>query len=96
VAKPDKKTFTLLSIIMQQVENGSKIWTVELSSYKYIRRFNYIHGTACHKYEFINLKTGVNAQAIKILNSQLKYEVKVRKYQDYNCSGYFVWGLFLF
>jgi transposase-like protein len=79
VVIPDKKSSTLIPIIMQQVANGSKIWTDELSSYRCIRHFNYIHGTVCHKYEFINSETGVNTQAIESFNSQLKYEIKVRK-----------------
>ncbi|KCZ78860.1 hypothetical protein H311_00096 [Anncaliia algerae PRA109] len=39
----------------------------------------FIHGTVCHKYEFINKETRVNTQAIESFNNYLKYYIKMKK-----------------
>ncbi|KCZ77887.1 hypothetical protein H311_01095, partial [Anncaliia algerae PRA109] len=76
---PDKKESTLVPIICSQVAENSIIWTDEFKSYYNLSKYNFIHNTVCHKYQFINHSTGVNTQAVESFNNELKLEIKRRK-----------------
>ncbi|KAG0441742.1 hypothetical protein DMUE_0827 [Dictyocoela muelleri] len=73
---PDKKSESLVPIIMKQVAPNSKIWTDEHRSYSCLNRLNYNHDTVCHKYDFKNNITGVNTQAVESFNNLIKVEIK--------------------
>lgn len=76
---PDKRSRTIIPIIMSQVAPNSIIWTDEHRSYQCLSRLSFVHGTVCHKYEFINSESGVNTQAVESFNNLLKVEIKSRK-----------------
>ncbi|KCZ78688.1 hypothetical protein H311_00279 [Anncaliia algerae PRA109] len=76
---PNKKESTLIPIICSQVSANSIIWTDEHRSYSNLNRYNYIHETVCHKYEFISHDNGVNTQAVESFNNIIKNEIKLRK-----------------
>lgn len=76
---PNKKAETMLPIIVENVEKGSKIWTDEHKSYSSLNSIGYSHDTVCHKREFVNQETGVNTQAVESFNNEIKLEIKRRK-----------------
>lgn len=61
----NKEEMTFIPINFPQVASGSVIHTEE---HYYpsvtIHKFNYINGTVCHKYSFINYDDNVNTRAI--------------------------------
>lgn len=73
---PNKKESTLVPIIVNQVCDSSVIWTDEHRSYANLSKFNYIHDTVTHKYEFINHLNGVNTQAVESFNNIIKRMIK--------------------
>ena len=93
---PDKTSGTLVPIIINLVLNGSLIWTNEFSNYCFLTNFSFVHGTICHKYQFVNYDTCINTQAIKSFNSQLKYEIKMCKGTQTKNRGEILILLFLF
>ncbi|KAG0419258.1 hypothetical protein DMUE_6377, partial [Dictyocoela muelleri] len=76
---PDKKAETIIPIIFNQVTPNSIIWTDEHPSYSSLSSLNFIHDTVCHKYSFMNNKTGANTQAVESFHNELKREIKNRK-----------------
>ncbi|KCZ80795.1 hypothetical protein H312_01802 [Anncaliia algerae PRA339] len=76
---PNKKQETLVPIICDQVASNSIIWTDEHKSYSKLRNYNFVHGTVCHKYQFIDKGTNVNTQAVESFNNLIKLEIKKRK-----------------
>lgn len=79
VVIPNKLQTTIVPIICSQVSSHSKIHTDEHGSYRNLRLFSYLHGTVCHKYEFVNRINGVNTQGIESFHNELKLEIKRRK-----------------
>jgi transposase len=76
---PDKKASTMVSIIVENVATGSKIWTDEYKSYSRLNSLGYDHGTVFHKYEFVNRETDINTQAVESFNNEVNLEIKRRK-----------------
>lgn len=75
---PNKESATLIPIICSQVAANSTIWTDEHRSYSCLSRFNFQHGTVCHKYNFINHDNNVNTQAVESFNNLIKRKIKER------------------
>ncbi|KCZ81399.1 hypothetical protein H312_01154, partial [Anncaliia algerae PRA339] len=75
----NKKSETILPLIEKHVLPGTKIYTDEHKSYQKLNSLGFIHGTVCHKYEFVNKETRVNTQAIESFNNYLKYYIKMKK-----------------
>ena len=75
---PNKQASTLIPIICSQVASNSTIWTDAHLSYSSLASHNFIHGTVCHKYNFINHLTSVNTQAVESFNNLLKRKIKER------------------
>ncbi|KAG0441287.1 hypothetical protein DMUE_1160 [Dictyocoela muelleri] len=69
---------TKVPIMCSQVASNTTIWTDEHRAYRNLKEFDYTHGTVCHKYEFRNLDTGINTQAVECFNNLLKKEIKWR------------------
>ncbi|KCZ76047.1 hypothetical protein H311_02963 [Anncaliia algerae PRA109] len=75
----DKNIETILPIINRVVIPGSFIFTDEHKSYQNLNKQGFLHGTVCHKYEFLNKETGANTQAVESFNNYLKYWIKFKK-----------------
>ncbi|KAM0678989.1 hypothetical protein BDAP_000509 [Binucleata daphniae] len=58
---------------------GATIHTDEHRSYSSLGSMGFVHGTVCHKYNFINRLENVNTQAVESFHSVLKYWIKERK-----------------
>jgi transposase-like protein len=75
---PDKTISTILPIICERVLGGSVIHTDEHRSYACLSRNGFVHGTVCHKYNFVERSTGVHTQHVESFNNCLKVEIKKR------------------
>lgn len=64
---PNKQSTTIIPIICSQVLNNSIIWTDEHKSYARLKDLNFIYGTVCYKYQFVNYLTCVNTQVVESL-----------------------------
>ena len=58
VVIPDKRAATVIPIIQENVAAGAYISTDEHPSYSSLASLGFNHFTVCHKYEFLNRKTG--------------------------------------
>ena len=76
---PDKSSATISQIILNNVTYGSVIHTDEHGAYKCLSELGFIHGTVCHKYEFVNYLDGVNTQAVESFNGEMKRAIRARK-----------------
>jgi transposase-like protein len=76
---PNKTAAVLLAIIKEHVIDGSTVYTDEHRSYIGLAREGYVHGTVCHKYNFVERATGVHTQHVESFNNALKLEIKTRK-----------------
>ena len=65
-----------MPIICNQVQSGSTVHTDEHRSYLSLNSKGFIHGTVCHKYNFINRLTGVHTQSVEYMNNMIKIEIK--------------------
>ncbi len=72
----DKLATTMLPIICNQVVPGSVVHTDEHRSYSRLSANGYIHGTVCHKYNFVDRVTGVHTQAVESINNLIKICIK--------------------
>lgn len=61
----------MLPIIAENVAKGSTIYTDEHKSYSKLNQIGYVHGTVCHKREFVNKETGINTEAIESFKMKL-------------------------
>ncbi|KCZ74972.1 hypothetical protein H311_04058, partial [Anncaliia algerae PRA109] len=52
--------------------------TDQHKSYSNLSKYNFIHRTICHKYNFVN-EADINTQAVESFNSIIKQEIKLRK-----------------
>jgi hypothetical protein len=62
---PNKAQNTIVPIVVSQVCSGSTIHTDEHGAYHNLSSFGFVHGTVCHKYEFVNSITSVNTQGVE-------------------------------
>lgn len=76
VERRDEKT--LLSVIKEHVEEGTKIVTDEWRGYKSITNFNYLHSTVNHSKGFKNPETGETTNKIEGCWAQVR-KIKYRK-----------------
>lgn len=76
---PNKRQETIVPIICSQVASGSVVNTDEHGAYFNLRSYGFIHGTVCHKYNFVDRGTGINTQGIESFHNELKIEIKKRK-----------------
>ena len=79
VCIPNKKAETILPIICEQVVLGATVQTDEAACYKNLTKKGYIHGSACHKYNFVNKKTGDHTQNVESFNNCIKLAIKMKK-----------------
>uniref|UniRef100_A0A0L8H221 ISXO2-like transposase domain-containing protein n=1 Tax=Octopus bimaculoides TaxID=37653 RepID=A0A0L8H221_OCTBM len=56
---PDQKAETLETVIIENVEASSTIFTDMWPSYNNLTRLGYTHGTVNHSFHFVNPMTGV-------------------------------------
>jgi hypothetical protein len=75
----DKRQSTIVPIICIQVISGSTVHTDEHGAYHNLSSWYFVHGTVCHKYEFINHISGVHTQGIESFHNEFKLEIKRRK-----------------
>ncbi|KAG0438567.1 hypothetical protein DMUE_3015 [Dictyocoela muelleri] len=75
---PDKKQTTILPIICSNIISRSLIHTDEHRSYRNISDHGFTHGTACHKYNFVDRTTVVHTQAVESFNNYIKAAIKKR------------------
>jgi transposase-like protein len=68
-----------MPIICDRVNSNSIIHTDEHRSYLALGRLGYLHGTVCHKYNFVDRLPGVYTQAVESFNNMIKHEIKKRK-----------------
>ena len=63
----DRSARTLIQIIQKWVAPGTTIITDEFGAYKRLRSLGFKHRTVCHKYNFVNPRTGAHTQTIECL-----------------------------
>ena len=61
----DRTARTIIPIIQKWVAPGTTIMTDEFGAYRRLGRLGYKHKTVCHKYNFVNPRTGAHTQTIE-------------------------------
>lgn len=75
----NKKSATLVPIILNNVVHGAIIHTDEHRSYACLRIYGYTHGSVCHRYNFVDALTGIHTQHVESFHSVVKYWIKNRR-----------------
>lgn len=70
---------TLVAIIREHVRPNTIIYSDEWRAYANIGELEFIHGTVCHKYNFVNPITGVHTQHVESYWNRQKYRIKKSK-----------------
>ena len=70
---------TILPIIYRIVIPDSLSYTDEHKTYQKLTELEFSHGTACHKYTFVDKESVINNKAVKRFNNYLKWHIKARK-----------------
>ncbi|KCZ74656.1 hypothetical protein H311_04376 [Anncaliia algerae PRA109] len=75
----NKKSEILISIICENVINGSIIYTDKYKGYFKLGKFVLLHKSVFHKYNFVNPINGVHIQHVESFHNEMKLEIKRRK-----------------
>lgn len=67
---------TLCDIIASRVRQGSIIFSDEWRAYSNISELGFMHGTVCHKFNFVNPDSGVHTQNIESYWNRQKLRIK--------------------
>ncbi len=68
----------MLPIICENVLSGSVIYTDEHRSYSRLTEEGYLHGTICHKHNFVDRNTNVHTQAVESIKNLIKEGINTR------------------
>lgn len=69
---PNRKSETLIPIIMEKILPGTLILSDEWRAYAKLNQFGYTHNTVCHKREFVNKVTGACTNTVESLWMNLR------------------------
>ncbi|XP_014778708.1 uncharacterized protein LOC106875185 [Octopus bimaculoides] len=75
---PDTKAETVEAVIMENVVQGSIIFTDEWASYRELQRLGYIHNTVDHSRNFVDPESGATTNHVEAYCSRIKSKLKYK------------------